>query len=45
MGVIRDPARNTPMISIERGTRYAAFKTGIDEANYGGVRDTVAMAR
>ncbi len=45
MGVVRDPAKNTPMISIQRGTQYAAFKNGIEAENYGGVRETVAMAR
>jgi 5,5'-dehydrodivanillate O-demethylase len=43
MGVIRDPAKNYPMISIERGSQYAAFKAGVDNENYGGIRED-AMA-
>jgi len=42
MGVIRDPAKNFPMISIARGSQYAAFKAGVDDTNYGGLREDAA---
>ena len=34
--VIRDPGQNFPMIRIERGSTYAAFRQGVDMTNYGG---------
>jgi len=40
LAVIRDASKNYPMIRIERGSTYAAFRQGVDMANYGG-----AMAR
>jgi 5,5'-dehydrodivanillate O-demethylase len=36
MAVIRDPGKNFPMIRIERGSTYAAFRQGVDTSNYGG---------
>jgi 5,5'-dehydrodivanillate O-demethylase len=36
MCVIRDPGQNFPMIRIERGSTYAAFRQGVDMTNYGG---------
>lgn len=38
MAVIRDPEINEPMISIRRGSTYTAFRAGIPDADYGGVR-------
>ena len=43
MGVVRDRAKNEPMISIRRGTQYAAFTQGVSADNYGGVREPVAV--
>ena len=34
MGVIRDPARNEPMIVISRGSQYAAFRPGQDRKTW-----------
>jgi 5,5'-dehydrodivanillate O-demethylase len=36
LGVVRDPEKNFPMIRIRRGSKYAAFRTGIGEDNWGG---------
>ena len=35
-GVVRDPAKNFPMISIARGSTYTSFRRGVDGSNYGG---------
>jgi 5,5'-dehydrodivanillate O-demethylase len=37
MGVIRDPARNEPMIEIALGTERAGFRAGVPEEHWGGV--------
>jgi 5,5'-dehydrodivanillate O-demethylase len=39
MGTVRDESKNYPMIRIARGTQYAAFKDGVEDKNYGGVRE------
>ena len=36
LGVVRDPAKNFPMISIARGSTYTSFRQGVDGSNYGG---------
>ena len=36
MAVVRDLEENFPMISLARGSTYTAFRTGIDQSNYGG---------
>ncbi len=36
LGVMRDPAKNFPMISIARGSTYTSFRQGVDGSNYGG---------
>jgi 5,5'-dehydrodivanillate O-demethylase oxygenase subunit len=38
IAVIRDPAVNEPMIEIERGSTYDAFRAGIPMENRGGAR-------
>lgn len=38
MAVIRDPEINEPMIPIARGSTYTAFRSGIRDEDYGGVR-------
>jgi len=42
LGVIRDPAINEPFIHIGRGSRYGAFRSGVQDETYGGVREGVA---
>jgi 5,5'-dehydrodivanillate O-demethylase len=41
MGVIREPDVNEPFIPIRRGSTYHAFKQGVDDETYGGVREPV----
>jgi 5,5'-dehydrodivanillate O-demethylase len=41
MGVIRDRAVNEPMIRIARGSTYVAFREGVRDEDYGGVREPV----
>ena len=36
LGVVRDPAKNFPMIQIRRGSTYAGFREGIPDAQWGG---------
>jgi 5,5'-dehydrodivanillate O-demethylase len=36
IGIVRDPAKNFPMISIARGSTYTSFRQGVDRTNYGG---------
>lgn len=38
MGMVRDPAVNEPYIHIGRGSRYGAFRAGVEDETYGGVR-------
>jgi hypothetical protein len=38
MAVIRDPEINEPMIPIARGSTYHAFRAGIADEAYGGLR-------
>jgi 5,5'-dehydrodivanillate O-demethylase len=42
MGVIRDREINEPMIPIARGSTYHAFRAGVSDADYGGVRSLAA---
>jgi 5,5'-dehydrodivanillate O-demethylase len=36
LGIVRDPAKNFPMIQIRRGSTYAGFREGIPDAQWGG---------
>jgi 5,5'-dehydrodivanillate O-demethylase len=36
LAVVRDPEVNEPMIRIRRGSKYAAFRVGVEEENWGG---------
>lgn len=38
IAVVRDPEENEPMIPIARGSEYSAFRAGVAEEAYGGVR-------
>jgi 5,5'-dehydrodivanillate O-demethylase len=44
LGIVRDPAKNFPMIRIRRGSTYAGFREGIPENQWGGF-ETAAAAR
>jgi 5,5'-dehydrodivanillate O-demethylase len=46
MAVVRDPEINEPFIGIRRGSTYHAFRQGVDDETYGGVREKdAAQAR
>jgi len=36
LGIVRDPAKNFPMIQIRRGSTYVGFREGIPEGQWGG---------
>lgn len=36
LGIVRDPAKNFPMIQIRRGSTYAGLREGIPESQWGG---------
>jgi len=43
IGTVREPDINEPFIPIRRGSTYHAFKQGVDDETYGGVRETAAV--
>ena len=43
LGLVRDPAVNEPFIHIGRGSRYSAFRAGVEDETYGGVREGLAQ--
>jgi 5,5'-dehydrodivanillate O-demethylase len=44
MAIIRDPEVNEPYIPIRRGSTYHAFRQGVDDETYGGVRESEVAA-
>jgi len=44
LGIVRDPAKNFPMIQIRRGSTYAGFREGIPEGQWGGFETAAVIS-